>query len=92
MLKEQITQAIDVLSDQELQQLLDFLAFLRFKARLEPPLDSLSEEVGQLYREGAAEDRELAEEGLAEYGEMLQDEDDLGTLTRRPRPCRSRSP
>jgi hypothetical protein len=75
MMKEQITQAIDALSDQELQQVLDFLAFLKFRARRGPTVDTLSEEVGQLYQEGADEDRDLAEEGMAEYGQMLQDED-----------------
>jgi hypothetical protein len=76
-LKEQIIQALEELSNAELAQLTEFLAFLKFRARLKT-LPGLEEtQLATLYAEFAEEDRELAEEGIADYASALLQEDAL---------------
>jgi hypothetical protein len=74
-IKEQVSQALDTLSEAELQQVADYVAFLRFRARLAPlpPLDAAQLAAG--YGEFADEDRTLAEVGFDTYHSHLQAED-----------------
>ena len=74
-IKEQIVQEIDRLNETELEQLARYLAFLRYQARVEaaPTIDE--QQVAALYAEFGEEDRELAEEGLADYAQALDKED-----------------
>ena len=73
--KEQVAQALNTLSEAELQQVADYVAFLRFRARMGslPAIDAT--ELALLYTEFADEDRALAEEGLENYRTQLHDED-----------------
>jgi hypothetical protein len=74
-IKEQIIQAVEGLSDPDLEQVAEFLAFLKFRARLcsTPSLDET--QLASLYAEFAEEDRALAEEGMSEYAAGLRTED-----------------
>ena len=71
--KEQVTRALDTLSDAELRHVAEYVDFLKFRARRTG--STLSDtELAALYAEFADEDRALAEEGMAEYSEALQAE------------------
>jgi hypothetical protein len=73
--KEHVIQGLDTLSEAELVQVAEFVAFLKFRTRLQPlsPLDEA--QLATLYAAFAEEDQALAEEGLAEYGHGLCQED-----------------
>jgi hypothetical protein len=63
-IKKQVAQALNSLSEAELQQVAEYVAFLRFRARV-APLPAIDEtQLATLYAEFADEDRALAEEGL----------------------------
>jgi hypothetical protein len=73
-LKEFITQEIETLNEEQLRQVADFLAFLKFRLRSRRwKIDE--SQLATLYSEFAEEDRRLAEEGLDEYAELLRQED-----------------
>ena len=73
--KECIAQELDNFSETELLQVAEYLAFLKFRARTaeSPQLDET--QIAALYAEFADEDRQLAEEGIADYEASLQAED-----------------
>lgn len=73
--KEYVTQALESLSETELHQVAEFLAFLKFRARVYamPHLDTT--QMATLYAEFADEDRTMAEEGIADYNAGLIAED-----------------
>ena len=73
--KQQVTQALDTLNEDEIQQVADYVAFLRFRARMTPLPVVDATHLGPLYAEFADEDRALAEEGLDEYRAQLHGED-----------------
>lgn len=73
--KEIVTQAIDSLSESELWQVAEYVAFLKFRARLSQPLQVDEDKLALLYAEFADEDRLLAEEGMADYDAGLLTED-----------------
>ncbi|HXH11261.1 MAG TPA: hypothetical protein VNP04_16060 [Alphaproteobacteria bacterium] len=74
-IKEQISHELDKLSEAELKQVAEYVAFLKFQARIKriPSLDETQLEA--LYKEFAEEDRQLAEEGMSDYAEGLAKED-----------------
>ena len=73
--KAQITQELDELSEFELIQVAEYLAFLKFRARVKPIPRLDDTELAALYAEFADEDRGLAEEGMVDYAEKLIRED-----------------
>jgi len=73
--KEQVTQVLDSLSEAELQQVAEYVAFLRFRARVVPMTVVDATQLASLYAEFADEDRRFAEEGLDEYRAQLHAED-----------------
>ena len=73
--KEQVTHVLDSLSEAELQQVAEYVAFLRFRARVVPLPEVDATQLASLYAEFADEDRTLAEEGLDEYRAQLHAED-----------------
>lgn len=74
--KEQINQKLNQLNEEQLNQVADFIAFLKFREKLiKPNLDT--EKLAQIYEEFAEEDRQLAEEGINEYADLLTQEDRL---------------
>jgi hypothetical protein len=74
-IKEQVTHELDKLSEAELKQVAEYVAFLKFQARVKriPSLDETQLEA--LYKEFAEEDRRLAEEGMSDYTKGLAKED-----------------
>lgn len=74
-IKEQVLQRLDTLSESELVQVAEFMAFLKFRTRL-PHTSALTEaQLATLYAACAEEDRTLAEEGMTEYAHGLDQED-----------------
>jgi hypothetical protein len=74
--KEILKQDIDHLDDEQLKQIADFIAFLKFQSKLSKSTPDLSQ-FANLYQEFADEDRELAEIGISEYTKSLENEDKL---------------
>ncbi len=74
-LKEQVKQDVERLDEGNLQEVAEFVAFLKFRTRRAPtpPLDD--EKLAALYAEFAAEDRALAEAGMNDYAAGLARED-----------------
>ena len=73
--KERVTQQLDTMSEAELEQVAEYVAFLKFRAKHKtPPLPDESQ-LAALYAEFGEEDRELAEEGMSDYAEGLMRED-----------------
>jgi hypothetical protein len=74
-LKEQVVREIDHLPESALQQLVEYMAFLKFRARRTQKPHYNVATLEALYAECAEEDRQLAEEGLEEYVRALNAED-----------------
>ena len=72
--KETLKQELDYFNDEQLKQIADFIAVIKFQSKLSQPTPDLSQ-FANLYQEFADEDRELAEIGLSEYAESLNSED-----------------
>lgn len=77
LVKEYIAQELEFLSDTELRQLAEYLAFLKFRTRLHPlPIQATDEKLQDLYAQFEDEDLALAESGLEEYLAVLVHEDE----------------
>lgn len=74
-IKQQVTRELDNLTEVELQQLAEYLAFVKFRSRLYPTAPLNASQLATLYAECAEEDRSLAEAGMADYGRSLLRED-----------------
>ena len=72
--KEQILEDIETLSEAEIKEVAEYVAFLKYRSR-NKPLAVDESRLAALYAEFAEEDRNLAEEGLADYAEGLVKED-----------------
>lgn len=72
--KEFIKQELDKFNDEQLKQVADFIAFIKFKTKFTSQKTDVSQ-FANLYQEFAQEDRELAEAGISEYTELLNSED-----------------
>jgi hypothetical protein len=76
LIKEQIVQTLEGLSDIELKKVIEYVSFLKFRTRLKaispPPEVS---QLAKIYAEFAEEDRQLAEEGMEEYTDGLVKDD-----------------
>ena len=73
---ESLKQDIEKLTDEQLQKVAEFIAFLRFQEKrsrvdIDPTL------LAPLATEFAEEDRALAESGMDDYADMLAREDQL---------------
>jgi len=74
-IKEQIARELDALTESELAQVAEYVAFLKFHARVKP-IPKLDEtQLAVLYAEFADEDRDMAEEGISDFAEGLTKED-----------------
>jgi hypothetical protein len=73
--KEQIVQELNGLSQAELEQVAQYLAFIKYQCRIKaiPTLDEA--QLAALYAEFAEEDRKLADEGILDYTVTLAKED-----------------
>jgi hypothetical protein len=74
-IKEHVIHGLDTLSEAELVQVAEFLAFLKFRARLQPMPELDEAQLATLYAACADEDRALADEGMADYVQGLCQED-----------------
>lgn len=74
--KQEIAKELDRLNQEELNQVADYLTFLRYRSRIKlmPNLDDAH--LSALYTEFAEEDRELAEQGMSAYADALRKEDE----------------
>ena len=75
--KEYVAQAVESLNEAELQQVAEYLAFLKFRARMYAASQLDATQMKTLYTQFADEDRAVAEEGMAEYNAGLLAEDTL---------------
>ncbi|MGK7946323.1 MAG: hypothetical protein AB4058_17830 [Microcystaceae cyanobacterium] len=74
--QEQINQQLNHLNEDQLNQVADFITFLKFREKLIKP-NFNTEKLAKLYQEFAEEDRQLAEVGMNEYADLLIQEDQL---------------
>ena len=74
-IKEHLAHEIEILSEPELKQVAEFVAFLKFRGSFRPVMLPDETQLAALYGEFHDEDRELAETGMADYGEGLKRED-----------------
>jgi hypothetical protein len=72
--KEQVIEEIEALSEPEVNEVAEYLAFLKYRSQSKAPVVNESQ-LAALYAEFAEEDRDLAEEGMANYAEGLMNED-----------------
>jgi hypothetical protein len=72
---EALKQDLDRLTHKQLQQVADFIAFLRFRNQRRHRVISEPTQLAALFAEFAEEDRALAEVGIGDYAVMLQQED-----------------
>ena len=73
--KETLKQELDCLNDRQLQQLADFIAFLKFQSKLSQPKPDFNQ-FAHLYQEFANEDRELTKIGMSEYTKSLENNEE----------------
>jgi hypothetical protein len=72
---EAIKQDLDRLTHNQLQQVADFIAFLKFRHQRQHQIVLDPTQLAALFTEFADEDRALAEAGMGDYTVMLQQED-----------------
>jgi hypothetical protein len=72
---EALKQDLDSLTHNQLQQVADFVAFLKFCNQRHHQVIPDTTQMGALFAEFAEEDRALAEAGMGDYAVMLQQED-----------------
>ena len=73
-MKDLIQQELEKLDLEQLKQVFEFIALLKFRARLVTNLAVDESNLATLYSEFAEEDRQLAELGMSEYAELLKHE------------------
>jgi len=72
--KEQVLEEIKTLSEAELEEVAEYLAFLKYRSQNRPHVADETQ-LAAVYAEFAEEDRKLAEEGMTGYVEGLAKED-----------------
>ena len=72
---EALKQDLDGLTHTQLQQVADFVAFLKFRSQRHRRAIPDPTQLAALFAEFAEEDRDLAEAGIDDYAVMLQQED-----------------
>ena len=73
---ETIKQDLDQLTSEQLQQVANFIAFLKFQDKRRHVVLDL-DQLASLPTEFAEEDRALSEEGMSDYAAMLHQDDQL---------------
>ncbi len=74
-IKERIDEELNQFTEDQLLEVANFIAFIKFRSRLTNLPQSNFNQMANLYSKFAEEDRLLAEEGINEYAELLQQED-----------------
>ena len=73
--REELMQELQGLSDDQVRQVADYLSFVKYRSRIRPAPQFDEHQLAMLYAEFADEDREMAEEGMADYHGALLNED-----------------
>ena len=74
-IKKDLVEELEMLGERELQELAEYVAFLKFRSRSILLREVNEDQIAALYREFSEEDRKLAEEGMADYANSLAKED-----------------
>lgn len=74
-MKDLIQQELEKLDLEQLKQVFEFIAFLKFRARLVTNLAVYENNLAALYSELTEKDRQLAELGIRQYAELLKHEE-----------------
>lgn len=74
-LQQTIIRDLATLDEAELDQVAQYLSFLKFRSRAKRQPQAAQQDWEALYREAADDDRALAETGLSEYATNLASED-----------------
>ena len=74
---EVLKQDLDLLTYKQLEQVADFVAFLKFRDSRRVPAMLDPTQMANLFSEFADEDRALANAGMSDYAAMIQQEDRL---------------
>ena len=77
LLQEYVTQQLKSLNETELQQVSEYVAFLKYRARGVMRQSFDPKQIAAFYAEFSEEDSDLAEEGMPEYADGLLMEDRL---------------
>ncbi len=72
---EAVKQDLDRLTYNQLQQVADFIAFLKFRNQRQQRVVLDPKQLCELFTEFADEDNAFAEEGMSDYAVMLHQED-----------------
>jgi hypothetical protein len=72
---EVLKQDLDQLTYEQIQQVADFIAFLKFRNQRHPRVILDPTQLAAMFTEFADEDRALAEAGMSDYAAILQQED-----------------
>lgn len=72
--KEQVMEEIKALNEAEIKEIAEYVAFLKYRSQSKSHVVDESK-LAALYAEFADEDRNLAEEGMADYAEALAKEE-----------------
>ena len=75
--KEHLIKEIHRLNEEQLQELEDFLFFLKFRSKISRPSEIKETEIAKLYSDSKEEDRIMSEEGMDDYLPGLLKEDKL---------------
>jgi len=73
--KESLVKEIKSLNEQQLHEVKEYVAFLKFRSRFMLPPSFDENRIAKLYSKFAKEDRDLAEEGMTDYMSSLIKED-----------------
>ena len=74
-LQQTIVRDLATLDETELDQVAQYLSFLKFRGRAKRQPSAAPQDWDALYREAADDDREMAEAGLSDYAKGLRSED-----------------
>jgi hypothetical protein len=72
--RAKIQKEIEQLNDTQLKEITEFIEFIKFRSKFQKKVTDL-DQFASLYQEFTQEDRELAEIGMADYAQQLQQED-----------------
>ena len=74
-LQQTIVRDLATLDEADLNQVAQYLSFLKFRGRTNCQPKAAPQDWERLYQDAANEDRELAEAGMADYSASLASED-----------------
>ena len=73
--RTQLARTLNDLSDDDLEEVVEYIEFLKFRSRHQRQALPDAAQLAELYAAFADEDRQLAEEGMADYALGLVEED-----------------